>query len=132
MRNSSESGSAVVEFVLLALPLFLPFLLFIGQFSELSSAEMGARNLVREIVRAYVSAENEGDARQRSSAVLDFAAQKFGFSKPEIQSMKLSFACSSQPCFSSGGKVRAVLHFYLSGSGREIDVSAEESVSPWQ
>ena len=132
MSRKSESGSAVVEFVLLAIPLFLPILLFIGQFSELSSGEMASRTLVREVVRAFVTADNEVDARARSSAVMEFAARKLGFSNGEIASMRLSFECSSQPCFTSGGGVSATLQFRLPGSGRQIKVLAREFVSPWQ
>ena len=132
MTRKSESGSAIVEFVLLAIPLFLPILLFIGEFSVLSSAEMASRTLVREVVRAFVTAENEADARARSSAVMEFAAQKLGFSTSEIATMRLSFDCSLNPCFTSGGEVRATLQFSLSGSGRQVTALAREFVSPWQ
>ena len=132
MKSNSESGSAVVEFVLLAIPLFLPILIFVGQFSELSSGEAGSRTLVREVVRAFVSGDDESDARRRALAVMDFAAQKLGFSEVEIRSMRLSFECSTKPCFSSGAKVRVSLQLQLSGTGRQINVSAQEFVSPWQ
>ena len=52
MKN--ERGSASVEFVLLALPLFIPIFIFLNQFSQLSSQEMALQTLARESVRAFI------------------------------------------------------------------------------
>lgn len=127
-----ESGSATVEFVLLAVPLFLPVFIYLTQFAEVSNGEMSARTLVREVVRAYATSENLGAAEQQANAVLQYGADRLGFTRPEIASMKLTFTCSSFSCLKPGERVRADLRLQLPLSHREVHVSAQEYVSPWQ
>ncbi len=135
MKNwllKDESGSASVEFVILAIPLFLPIFIFLAQFSEVSVKEMNARTLVREIVRTYVTSENLDNAGARATTVMQYGAQRLGFTNSEIDSMSLSFDCSSHSCLSPGERVRADLRFILPISHRIVHVSAQEYVSPWQ
>ena len=133
LRNKNpEIGSATVEFVLLAVPLFLPIFIYLTQFAEVSNTEMSARTLVREVVRAYVASENLGVAQQRANLVLQYGADRLGFTRSEISSMALTFSCSSSRCLSPGERVRADLRVQLPLSHREVHVSAQEYVSPWQ
>lgn len=127
-----QSGSAVVEFVILAIPLFLPIVIYLSQFAELSDAETKARSLVREVVRAYVSSEHIEEAEERSKLVLNYGAERLRFTSEEIRSMKISFLCSASPCLTPGSRVRVNLTFNLSQNHRRIRVSAQEYVSPWQ
>jgi hypothetical protein len=127
-----EAGSAAVEFVLLAVPLFLPIFFYLTQFAEVSDREMSARTLVREVVRAYVASENLDVAEQRANVVLHYGAERLGFTPNEISSMELTFSCSSYNCLSSGERVRADIRLKLPQSQREVHVSAQEYVSPWQ
>ena len=60
LRNlKNESGSAVVEFVAVALPLFVPVIIFLSQFAGLSNDEFIVRTLARESVRAYILSAND-------------------------------------------------------------------------
>ena len=127
-----QSGSAAVEFVILAIPLFLPVIMYLTQFAEVSNAETKARSLIREVVRAYVSSEKIEVARESANLVLNFGAQKMGFEVNEIASMNLEFSCSSNDCLTPGGRVRGDLEFDLSLTHRHVHVSAQEYVSPWQ
>ena len=128
----NDSGSAAIEFVVLAIPLFLPILIFIANFSDVSQAEIQSRNLVREIVRAYVSSDSPSQAESNARFVMDIGAEKLGFNTAEIASMNLSFSCSGNPCLTPGEKVKGVLKLILPISSRQIEVSAQEYVSPWQ
>ena len=130
--NHSQSGSAAVEFVILAIPLFLPIIIYLSHFAEVSNAETKARSLVREVVRAYVSSENLDEAQENSRLVLDFGAEKLGFTPDEIAGMKVTFLCSSSPCLAPGSRVRGDLELDLSRTHRRVLVSAREYVSPWQ
>jgi Flp pilus assembly protein TadG len=130
--GNTDSGSATVEFVLLALPLFLPIFIYVTQFAEISNKELSARTLVREVVRAYVASENVDAAEQRASMVLQYGAERLGFTRTEISSMALNFSCSSSRCLTPSGRVRADLRLQLPLSHREVHVSAQEYVSPWQ
>lgn len=129
---TAESGSATVEFVLLAVPLFLPVFIYLTQFAEVSNKEISARTLVREVVRVYATSENLGAAEQRANAVLQYGADRLGFTRSEIASMELTFTCSSFSCLKPGERVRADLRLQLPLSHREVHVSAQEYVSPWQ
>ena len=67
---NEDKGSASVEFVILAIPLFLPILLFLNHFATLSNSELVARTLVRESLRAYVTSPNNDVAPSRAWQVL--------------------------------------------------------------
>ena len=54
-----ERGSASVEFSILAIPLFIPLFIFIGQFANTSDSQDSLRTLARESVRAFVSSSND-------------------------------------------------------------------------
>lgn len=131
-RLSSDSGSASVEFVLLAIPLFLPILIFVNQFASLSNSELVARTLVRESLRAYVTSENPLVASSRANQVLVEGAKIAGLKQEEIRNLKLNFECSEFPCISPGGKIRAILSLRLPNQNREVRAEAEEYISPWQ
>jgi Flp pilus assembly protein TadG len=51
-KLKDESGSAVLEFVALALPLFVPVIIFLSSFATASNDEFIVRTLARETVRA--------------------------------------------------------------------------------
>ena len=131
-RLGADSGSASVEFVILAIPLFLPIFIYLTQFAELSNAEIKARSLVRQVVRAYVSSESIDDAQSRANLVLNYGGERLGFRSAEIASMRLTFTCSANPCLTPGARVRGTLTLDAPSSHRSVQVSAQEYVSPWQ
>ena len=129
---TDECGSASVEFVVLAIPLFLPILIFLNNFSQLSSSEILARNLVRESLRAYVTSDNRLFANFRAEETLRIAARESGLTQDQISSFDLSFTCSQSPCLSSGGRIQATLRMRLDRQSREVSAQAIDSISPWQ
>jgi hypothetical protein len=132
IHSESETGSAAVEFVVLAIPLFLPILIFLGQFSNVSRSEIQARNLVREVVRAFVSSGSNTEAESNAEAIFRLGQEKFSFTKSEVESMTMSLECSGRPCLSPGERVRAKISLMPDGTTRRVQVSAQEFVSPWQ
>ena len=62
-RLISDSGSAIVEFVALAIPLFIPIFIYLNHFSSVSVNEEIARSMAREVLRVYVISEDESAAR---------------------------------------------------------------------
>lgn len=130
--NESDSGSASVEFVLLAIPLFLPILIFLNNFATLSNSELIARTLVRESLRAYVTSPNNEVAPNRAWQVLSVGGRAEGLSEEEISKLDIDFQCSETPCISPGGRIRATLKMYLPNQDRLVTAQAEEFISPWQ
>lgn len=129
---TEEKGSASVEFVLLAIPLFLPILLFLNHFATLSNSELVARTLVRESLRAYVTSPNNEVAPDRAIQVLHVGGKAEGLTQAEIDSMDLTFQCSASPCISSGARIRAILKMHLPSQRRTVTAQAEEHISSWQ
>lgn len=130
--HRSEKGSATIEFVLLAIPLFLPILIFINHFATLSNSELVARTLVRESLRAYVTSPNNDVAPDRAWQVLTVGARVEGLTEEEISNLDLKFQCSMSPCISPKGRIRATLKMHLPNQRREVTAQAEEYISPWQ
>jgi hypothetical protein len=62
-KLKSDSGSAIVEFVALAIPLFIPVFMYLNHFSSISVNEEIARSMAREVLRVYVLSEDESAAR---------------------------------------------------------------------
>ena len=131
-RLKSESGSASVEFVLLAIPLFLPILIFLNNFATLSNSELVARTLVRESLRAYITSPNNEVAPDRAWQVMNVGARAQGLTEAEISNLDLKFQCSMNPCISPKGRVRATLKMKLTNQERLVTAEAEEYISPWQ
>ena len=72
----SERGSASVEFVALALPLFIPLIIFLQQFAGVSAEEDLARTLAREGARAYVSSSDGSSSEEMMNKVIMAAGAK--------------------------------------------------------
>ena len=127
-----DKGSASVEFVLLAIPLFLPILLFLNHFSTLSNSELVARTLVRESLRAYVTSPNNEVAPSRAWQVLTVGGRAEGLTENQISAMDISYQCSVTPCISPNARIRATLKMPLPKQNRTVIAEAEEFISPWQ
>ena len=129
---NEDQGSASVEFVLLAIPLFLPILLFLNHFATLSNSEHVARTLVRESLRAYVTSPNNDVAPSRAWQVLTIGGRAEGLTESEISAMEITYQCSATPCISPNARIRATLKMQLPNQSRTVTAQAEEFISPWQ
>ena len=127
----SERGSASIEFVALALPLFVPVILFLHQFASVSGQEEIARTLAREGARAFVTSSNQSSAAAAMSAVIQSAGRELGLTEVEFQRMAVNLECSSSPCYSPNGKIVVTVHFGASKEFRAVTASAQEYISPW-
>lgn len=104
-----ERGGAVVEFVVLTLPLFVPFALYLGFVNSQSQASYDAHNLARQVARAYITSPSEDLTIARANTVVDVFAinilEKHGIrSRPQI-----TFDCSASPCLTPGATVKATV-----------------------
>ncbi len=131
-KLKGDSGSASVEFVLLAIPLFLPILLFLNHFATLSNSELVARTLVRESLRAYVTSPDNNVAADRAFQVLKVGGLSEGLTQAQVDALDLSFECSATPCISPNSRIRATLKMQLPNQSRTVTAQAEEFISPWQ
>ncbi len=130
-KLGEESGSASVEFSILAIPLFIPIFIFITQFATLSSNETIARVLARESVRAYLLSSDSSMGLIVSRSVALILGAKLGLSQAQLSQLTLHFDCSADPCLSPQGRIRATVTILDKESGRRAIASAQEFVSPW-
>jgi hypothetical protein len=124
----SDRGSATVEFVALALPLFIPLFIFLGQYSLESNLEGSLRTLSREMARGIVTSENDSIAESVSYEIFFKAGSVLGFEEA-IRSGELRYEihCRNQPCISPDNEVKVT----LTSLNLRHSVSAVEYVSPW-
>lgn len=127
----SERGSASIEFVALALPLFVPIIFFLHQFASVSGQEEIARTLAREGARAFVTSSNQSSATVAMSAVIYSAGRELGLKEDEFERMAINLECSTSPCYSPNGKIVVTVHFGASKEFRAVTASAQEYISPW-
>ena len=127
-----ESGSAIVEFVALAIPLFIPVFIYLNSFASVSGNEAVIRVMAREGVRAYAASDSDYSGRIVSEQAIDLIAQHLGLTPKDIETINVNFECSRLPCLSANSRIRLTISFIDSRSHRTIEASAQENISPWK
>jgi hypothetical protein len=124
----SEKGSATIEFVTLALPLFIPLFLFLNQYSHQSDLEGSLKTLSREISRAVVTSKNDAVGRAAAEGVFLNGGKALGLGE-EIESglIRYQIECMKNPCISPDNEVMVT----ITSQDLNHTVSAVEYVSPW-
>ena len=126
-----QSGSAVVEFVALALPLFVPVIIFLSQFAGLSNDEFIVRTLARESVRAYILSANDLSATINARNTMNIGARELGLKEERIKDLKFTVDCAGLLCITPDNKVEITITL-RSQDGKRISIAtARETVSPW-
>ena len=126
-----EDGGAIVEFVVLAIPLFIPIFLYLNSFSSVSANEVIARSMAREVLRVYVISENDGAARNLSGQAMNLLARQWNLSPDEIATLRTHMDCSHIPCLTANGRIKLTISFIDDQTKREVSASAQEHLSPW-
>lgn len=123
-----EEGSAIVEFVILALPLFIPLFIYLNQYAVTSDAQGSLRTLSREMARGFVTSENDVVAERVTFEIFSKGAEVLGFSDElSSGSLTFSFECKINPCISPNNEIVITLKSTKSGTS----ISTVEFVSPW-
>lgn len=127
-----ESGSAIVEFVALAIPLFIPVFIYLNSFASVSANEAIVRVMAREGVRAYAASDSDHSGRVVSEQAIVLIAQNLGLTSKEINTIDVNYECSRLPCLSANSRIRLTISYIDSKSDRTIEASAQENISPWK
>jgi Flp pilus assembly protein TadG len=131
MQLRREDGGAIVEFVALAIPLFIPIFVYLNSFSSISGNEVIARSMAREVLRVYVISQNDGAARNLSSSATQLLARQWSLSSSEISTLRTQLDCSHSPCLTANGRIKLTISFIDDQTQREVSASAQEHLSPW-
>lgn len=130
-KLKSDSGSAIVEFVVLAIPLFIPVFIYLSHFSSVSVNQEIARSMAREVLRVYVISEGDSAARELSGKTTQLLARQWQLSESEISSLQTQMDCTHFPCLSANGRIKLTISFTDEQTGRVVSASAQEHLSPW-
>ena len=126
-----QSGSAVVEFVALALPLFVPVIIFLSQFAALSNDEFIVRTLARESVRAYILSTNDFSATLNARNTMKTGARELGLKEERIKDLNFTVDCAGLICITPENKVEITITLRSQDGKRVSTATARETVSPW-
>jgi Flp pilus assembly protein TadG len=96
-----EQGTAVVEFVVLAVLMLIPLVYLVMMLARVQAGSFAVSQAAREAGRAYVTAQNGNDAAGRAQAAARVAFLDHSFE----DSGRLSIACDGTPCLRPDGQV---------------------------
>lgn len=130
-KLKDENGSAAVEFVALALPLFLPVIIFLSQFATASNDEFIVRTLARETVRSYILSRNDMGATINARETMKIGARELGLERERINDLVLAVDCAGIFCISPDNKVEVTISLRSKDGKRVSSATARETVSPW-
>ena len=100
-RLTDEGGTAVIEFVWLAVLLLIPLIYLILCLARVQAGSYAVTQGAREAARAFVTAEDDAAAQSRARSAADIAFEDQGFGGQG----ELSVGCSASPCLSPGETV---------------------------
>ena len=130
-RFSQDDGGAIVEFVALAIPLFIPIFIYLNSFSSVSANEQVARSMAREVLRVYVISESDGAGQELSARAAQLLARQWKLSDSEQSTLRTTMDCSHFPCLTANGRIKLTLSFIDDETQRKVSASAQEHLSPW-
>lgn len=132
--SRDESGSAIVEFLLVALPLFIPVLILFVATNKSGQAQFNQTLLARQVLAAFTSAADDQQGEIRIRAMLN----SYSDSDPRLQNITFRLNCESSPCITPGAAVEIELKTELSISGitgrqkQQVMTKARGFVDKWR
>lgn len=119
-RPQGDSGSAVVEFCLLAVLLLVPLVYLVVALGRIEAGAFAVHRAAREVGRAFVTGadDDEGRARGQAAAELAFADLGFGSAKHRVD-----VGCGVSDCHAPNARVevRAELDVTLPAVPKGLD-----------
>ena len=122
-----EEGSAIIEFVIYALPLFVPLIIYLTSINQSAQIQYEARNFARQIARAYVTSPSQEFTGARILAVKEVFITKSFATNPKIE-----IYCSLSPCLTPTGKVSVTVNLTSIFSGTSASATAIQTVDAWR
>lgn len=101
VRARAERGSALVEFVFLAVLMMVPLVYLVMVLARLQAGSYAATAAVREAGRAFVSATSDEQAASRAQTAARIALEDQGFRDDAT----IRWSCDGDPCLRPEGRV---------------------------
>ncbi len=102
MTGAKHRGSASVEFVIVAISVFVPLIALTVTVSEIQSAQFATAAVARQGVRAYALSPSSAVGGRRVSAISKLTREDFGVDAKSAWKL----ACSANPGLTRGGLIR--------------------------
>ena len=102
LKVAGERGSAIVEFVFLAVLLMVPLFYLVMTLSRIQAGAYAASTAAREAGRAFVTASEPAAAEERAVAAARIAFEDQGFGAGET---RLTMDCDGTPCLRPDGRI---------------------------
>lgn len=99
-----DDGSAIVEFVFIALVVMVPLVYFVVGVSAVQRSQLAVRQAAREVGRAFTTADTRSDVPRRVSAALRLALRSHGLNG----SAEVRLVAAGAPCTSPAVQGRLV------------------------
>ena len=136
--RESEEGSAIVEFVVLGLPLFLPLFIFLTSLTQISSDQRIVQSLARQVARGFVTAPDETAARSRVEVIKGVYQEKYfktnssNLSSKSSRFIEIYLSCSANPCLTLNSKVSVTAQLTSRDGQHKYLATATEIVDAWR
>jgi Flp pilus assembly protein TadG len=85
LRAECEGGSAIVEFVFVAVMVLVPLVYLIVAVAVVQRSRLAVTNAARDVGRAVASADSSAEADDRAAVALRIALKNQGYSPSEVQ-----------------------------------------------
>jgi len=123
-----ESGSAILEFIMIALPLFIPLALYLNSIQSSAQELSDLQNVARQAARAFTTSPTEELASVRANEVLGVFQNQVLPTHGNSAVLSMSISCESQPCLTPNAKVTVS----ISASPSARSASATQVVDAWR
>ena len=136
--RENEEGSAIVEFVVLGLPLFLPLFIFLTSLAQISSDQRIVQSLARQVARGFVTAPDEETARARVEVIKGVYQEKYfktnslDLSSTSSRFIEIYLSCSANPCLTLNSKVSVTAQLTSRDWQHKYLATATEIVDVWR
>ncbi len=128
----AEEGSAIIEFIILALPLFIPLVIFLTSVNSSAQIQYEARNFARQVARVYVTSPSQDLASSRVAALVDvFSKSSFGENRIDLPPT-IQIHCSLSPCISPNSRVEVEVFLKSTSSGKSATAKVSQTVDAWR
>ena len=132
-----ERGSATLEFIILAIPLFIPMALYLSSVNANTRELQQLHNAARQSARAFVTSPTEELASVRAEEVISVFRDQIGSGGQSSTSesknstsgstseatIEISIRCESTPCLTPNSKVTVIVKNQKSGlSARDTQI----------
>jgi Flp pilus assembly protein TadG len=128
----NEEGSAVLEFVVLGLPLFLPLVIFLTSVSQVSTDQRTVQSLARQAARAYVTAPDQNSAQERIEIVRNVFESRYFQNPSNFRNISIQLWCEKNPCLTPDAKVSVTARLVSKDGIRSYSGVATEIVDKWR